>query len=252
MSTPPPADPSTPPPAEDATPPRRRPWWRRWWAIAIAVVVVGLIIDVAVGPHTSPSSNAAPSAPSASSTLSSTARPTTGAPAPTTAVRTTQRPATATTRPAPPADTLTGYGATVAAWDRTHRADPSYAAGSAYNPDPSLPPANGRTADQYVAVQPLGGRVTDYTRNLPATSVSGAETIIAGEFPADTRMLWTQPLTGCTIVEYASPTLHAALGDTDTGDVQVVYASQQTGVSTVDEAMFSDQPGSAPDPAATC
>lgn len=245
--TTPPVEPSTPPPAEDAAPTRRRPWWRRWWAIAIAVVVVGLIIDVAVGPHTSPSSNAA--APSAST---SAPAPTTTTPAATTPVRTTQRPATATTHPAAPVDTLTGYGATVARWNATHKVDPSYTAGSAYNPDPSLPPANGRTADTYVAVQPLGGRVTDYTINMAATPLSGAETVVGREFPADTRLLWAQPLTGCTIVEYASPTLRAALGDTDTGDAQVVYASQAQSTSTVDEATVSDQPGAAPDPAASC
>lgn len=246
MSTPP-VEPSTPPPADDATP-ARRPWWRRWWAIAIAVVIVGLIIDVAVGPHTTPSSNAAPS---------SSAAPTTSAAAPvaTTPVRTSTRPVSTTTRPAvpnPPADTLTGYGATVAAWDRAHTADTNYAAGSAYDPDPSLPPANGRTADRYVAVQPLGGHVTDYMINFRATSLSGAESVVAREFPADARVLWTQPLAGCTIVEYASATVHAALGNTDAGDAQVVYASQQPGASTVDEATLTNTPGAAPDPAASC
>lgn len=240
------------PDADPAAPSTRRPWWRRWWAIAIAVVVVGLIIDVAVGPHGQPSNTAAHTAPSATTSAPAV---TTIAPRPSTPVRATQRPATTTVHPAanaPAADTLTGYGATVARWNATHHADPSYAAGSAYNPDASLPEANGRTADTYVGVQPLGGRVTDYTLNMAATSLSGAETVVAHEFPTDTRVLWSQPLAGCTIVEYASPTVHAALGNTDTGDAQVVYASQQPGASTVNEATFSNIPGAAPDPAASC
>jgi hypothetical protein len=216
------------------------------------VVVVGLIIDVATLGHGQPSNTAAHTAPSASTSApaATTATPNTATP-----VRATGRPATTTTHPAAPnvpADTLTGYGATVARWNATHHADPSYAGGSAYNPDPSLPPANGRTADTYVAVQPLGGRVTDYMMNMAATSLSGAETVVAHEFPADTHVLWTQPLAGCTIVEYASATVRGALGNTDTGDAQVVYASQQPGASTVDEATFSNIPGAAPDPAASC
>lgn len=240
--------PSTPPPAEPTTPPRRRPWWRRWWAIVIAVAVVGLIIDVSVNGGGQPDTSAAPPA------SSSAPATTTTAPAATTPARTTQRPATTTPRPAAPADTLTGYGATVGRWDATHTPDANYAAGSAYDPDPALPPANGRAADRYVGVQPLGGRVTDYEMNLAPMSLATAETVIAKEFPADTRVMWSQPLPTCTLVEYASPTLHALLGHTDPGDVQVVYASQAKPgqASTVDEATFSDLPGAAPDPAASC
>jgi hypothetical protein len=183
-----------------------------------------------------------------------TAQRTTAKAQPTTArlTTTTPRPVTTSRQPAAPADTLTGYGATIAAWNAHHTADTYYDPGSAYDPDLALPRNAGRVWDKYVAVQPLGGRVTDYTVHLVPMSLANAQAILTAEFPADTRVLWTQHLSGCTQVEYTSPTLHTALGNTDTGDALVEYSNTDSSSALVTEAMVSDMPGAQPDPSATC
>jgi hypothetical protein len=100
-----------------------------------------------------------------------------------------------------------------------------------------------------VGVNPLGGRVTNYTMNLTPRSLTDAETLMAHEFPPDTNILWTNKLAGCTQVEYASATLHTILGNADVGDVQAEFSG--TG-STVAQAFLSNLPGAVPDPSATC
>lgn len=201
--------------------PSFRPWWRRRWVqITAAVVIVGALL-FAFGQLT-------PSTPTPAASSD---------PGPSTQV---------TTPPAPP-DTLTGFGATVAAWNGAHTPDTDYDPGTVYDPDPSLPPVYGNEGARYVAVLAVEGRVTNYTENLGALTLANAESVVGREFPSDTRVLWSQQLTGCTQVELASPTLHRVLGDKGTGDVQVEYFGGSAGY-----AMLANVAGAAPNPTASC
>jgi hypothetical protein len=250
---------SAPTEPTDVTPPRRHRLRKTLiisGSVVGALIVLGVVLSAVLPP--TPATTAASAPTATTSPVSSASRATaTRAPAPTT-VRTTALPP-ATTRPVtPPPVTLTGYGATVANWARTHTADSYFAAGSAYDPDSSLPRTAGRTTDKYVAVQPIGGRITDYTVNLPSASLAGAESAIAGEFPPDAHILWTQHVSGCVQVEYASATIHAAIGNTDVGDALVEFSDVVPGVApsnqptTFNDASVSDMPGAAPDPSASC
>lgn len=206
------------------TPPTIRPWWRRHGVlITAAVVIVGGLL-FALGRLTPATPTPAASGPPGPST-----------------------PTGLTTEPPAPVDTLTGYGATIATWDGTHTPDTDFDPGTVYDPDPSLPTVYGNEGARYVSVQPVGGRVTNYTENLGALTLANAESVVGREFPADTRVLWSQQLTGCTQVELASPTLHRVLGDTGTGDVQVEYFGGPAGY-----AMLANVPGAKPDPTAFC
>lgn len=200
-----------------------RPWWRRRWVqIAAALVIVGGLL-FALGRLTSPTP-----APAAISQPELT---------------------TPTSQPKPPAgvDTLTGFGATVAAWNGAHTPDSDFDPGTAYNPDPTLPSMYGNEGARYVSVQTIGGRVTNYTENLGALTLANEESVVGREFPADTRVLWSQELTGCTQVELVSATLHRVLGNTGTGDVQVEYFGGSAGY-----AMLANQADAKPDPTASC
>lgn len=211
-------------PVQKHAAPTLRPWWRRHVVqIAGAAVVVGGLLFT-LGRLT-------PSTPTPTSQTS-----------PDTTVT-----AVGTTKPPASVDTLTAYGATVAAWDGAHTPDTDYDPGTVYDPDPSLPSVYGNQGARYVSVQSIAGRVTNYTENLGALTLANAENVVGREFPADTKVLWSQRLTGCTQVELASPTLHRVLGDTGTGDVQVEYFGGSAGYATL-----ANVPGAAPDPTASC
>lgn len=179
--------------------------------------------------------------------LSACSRPTTSPPTPAAGgdpgPSTLTTPATTVTA----TDTLTGYGATIEAWNRAHTPDTDLDPGTAYDPDPSLPQVYGNEGARYVSVQTIGGRVTNYTENLGALTLANAESVVGREFPADTRVLWSQQLTGCTQVELVSPTLHRVLGNTGTGDVQVEYFGGAAGY-----AKLANQAGAKPNPMASC
>ena len=120
-----------------------------------------------------------------------------------------------TSAPPPSPETLaiTGFGATDADWAGAHTQDTNYAAGSAYDPDPSLPQVNGRMADVYYGVDHSNGRVTGYEMRLHLrTGISAAKRVALHEFPSDTRIAWYQVVGAeCVQMEVASPTLGQAL-----------------------------------------
>lgn len=163
-----------------------------------------------------------------------------------------------TTAAAPPADGITGYGATVDGWDSAHTEDHEFQAGAVYNSDPGLPQVNGHTGAKYTTVDPQGGRVTSYTVNFLPASLPSAESLITREFPTDTQVLWTQKFESCVQVEYSSPTLHKALGHTQPGDALVEFTDLQddgadaANPTQFNQASMSDLPGAQPDPSSGC
>lgn len=254
---------SEPTPLNDQPPsPPRRHRLRKTLIITGSVVggliVLGTVLSVVLPPI--PATTVASGPTATTSPAASTARTSSTTRPPATTVRTSTRPPVTTTRPAvsaPPVDNLTGFGATRDTWDRTHAED-HYFDGGAYDPDPSLPHTGGRVTDKYVGVNGIAGYIGNYTVNLPSASLMGAESVIAHEFPPDVRILWTQHISGCVQVEYASATVHAALGSTDVGDALVEYsdlvpnAPIPTDPTTFNEALVSDTSGAAPDPTANC
>ena len=134
--------------------------------------------------------------------------------------------ATAAAQPAVPATAagLTAFAATVADWNAHHRADPANS--GSYDPDRTL--GAGRTADRYVKVLPLNGRILQYTIQLPrSTTLATATARTATQLPADVRQRWQQQRPACLQVSYTSRTLGDLLGDLGdpTGAVLVEYRS---------------------------
>jgi hypothetical protein len=86
---------------------------------------------------------------------------------------------------------LSGFGATVAAWNDHHQEDNRFDAGSAYDPDPSLGDGE-RFNDRYYAVSPLDGRVMVYSMRFPAqTGIEEAKRfVLLSEFPVGAKIVW--------------------------------------------------------------
>jgi Protein of unknown function (DUF2510) len=141
--------------------PPRNSWPRRHKALTVLGGLVALIIiasiAAAAGHQTSPSASTSGVAAAASSAAASS--PTT--------TRASDSPATGTSN-----DTLTGFGATVSAWNAHHVADTKFAPNAAYNPDPALPSYSGQ--DVYVAVLWQDGRALNYQMNIPGQSIRDA------------------------------------------------------------------------------
>lgn len=85
---------------------------------------------------------------------------------------------------------ITGFGATTAAWNRAHVQDPNAAPGTAYDPDTSLPKVNGHTAARYYAVEHEDGHVLGYEYRFHPVAISSAEALVLREFPSDARVVW--------------------------------------------------------------
>jgi hypothetical protein len=115
-------------------------------------------------------------------------------------------------------DTITGFGATLNAWNSHHTADTKFDPNSAYDPDPSLPSYLGQ--DVYVSVQWQDDRAIDYQMDILGLPIHQAIARALRELPSDAHELWgakqdSQGLT-CYQAELISPTLGhvlAALGD---------------------------------------
>ena len=133
--------------------------------------------------------------------------------------------------PSPAGDTLTGFGATVSAWNAHHTADPKFDPDSAYDPDSALPSYLGQ--DVYAAVQWQDGRAVNYQMNISDQPIRDAIARALRELPADVRELWgarndTNDLT-CYQAELISPTLGHVLAAPSIGDPQgAVLAEFQT------------------------
>ncbi len=101
----------------------------------------------------------------------------------------------------------------MADWNGAHTASPYCSPGACYNPDPNLAQVNGHEGSLYFAVNPLGGRVENYTMAFnPDTPQAQASAVVMGEFPSDATMLWSVKKDTCFDIEVASKQLSAVLG----------------------------------------
>lgn len=116
-----------------------------------------------------------------SSNASQSAGPTGGTGTGTGATGNTGTAATATTSTVPSG--LTGYGATIAAWNATHTKDPDYEGLMAYGPTIATP--EGPTP-QFIDVTSDGQRIIKYIEVLPdGTSLDEAQTAVRVDLPSD-------------------------------------------------------------------
>jgi hypothetical protein len=146
--------------------------------------------------------------------------------------RTTPNPPAPAKRAYHPAPgTLTGYGATDAAWNATHRADTSAAPGSAYDKDPAvMRGGDPRHNARYYGVSHDGGRVSAYSVRFPQdTSVAEARSsVLASEFPRRTRTVSFRQLDSCALLVVRSSKLSAL---TLRGEVTVEFTSGDDSLS---------------------
>ena len=134
-------------------------------------------------------------------------------------------------------DALTGFGATLNAWNAHHTADHRFAPNAAYNPDPALPSYSGQ--DVYVAVLWQDGRALNYQMNIPGESIRHAIARALQELPPDAHELWGLKRDTCYQAELTSRTLGRALvaravGDPE-GDVFVEFDTNLPNGSSVYE-----------------
>jgi hypothetical protein len=109
---------------------------------------------------------------------------------------------------------VTGFGATTAAWNRSHVADHKFAPGAAYNPNLALP-----GGDAYVAVLHEDGHVLNYDYHFTPRSISAAKTLVLRtEFPRDARVVWFIDKGSCAQMLVRSTTLARAIGKKPIGD----------------------------------
>lgn len=121
-----------------------------------------------------------------------------------------QTQATASAAAIVPGDGLTGFGAAVPVWNEHHTADTRYTPGSVYNPNSDLPSYVGR--DDYIAVTPQDGRITDYTMLLLGQPIHDAIARALKELPPDAHELWGTRRDTCYQAELVSKTLGRVLG----------------------------------------
>jgi hypothetical protein len=122
-----------------------------------------------------------------------------------------------TTLPASAGPSLTGLGATTAAWNAHHdRATTSSPGGPSYGPE--IPFAAGQV-EQFTAVQITGGRITGWHMAFrDGTAIANAEQQLYAQLPADARQTASRrsTFTGgtdiCEMVSYESASLTKALG----------------------------------------
>ena len=106
-------------------------------------------------------------------------------------------------------DTLTGFGASSAAWNAHHQADPQ-------RPDFFLPALNDGL-DRYTFVLcTRDARVAAYHLNFtPLITLAEARRAFRTELPPDAVLVYDTVGSGCEHIQYRSPALARALGDGD-------------------------------------
>lgn len=177
----------------------------RWVSLrAPLIVVAALTLIAACGADPSSNSNSGTSSPKASAT---------------------------SPRPSPtvvgPADGLTGFGATNAAWEANHRADSTFDPGSAYNRATQFasPSEDPRFADEYYGVSHDGGRVTNYYMKFPAnTTIAKARARVLQELP-DAKPRWFAVKGTCAQTSLGSKRLALAVPGSQ-GQVLVQFTSR--------------------------
>jgi hypothetical protein len=108
-------------------------------------------------------------------------------------------------------ESISGIGATRAAWNAAHTPNAANGNGSVYGNDPSLPSYLSRNGAVYSNVDDKGtGRIQIYTLNMH--TVEGAEVLrrVRHELPSDAKVAWDLMLGQCYQVAFKSATLEAA------------------------------------------
>jgi hypothetical protein len=132
-------------------------------------------------------------------------------------------------RAAKTADTLTGFGATVAHWNQHHSADHKFVKNAAYNWGPGLGD-HGGPGDRYFGVTVISGRMESYNlRLVPGTGIATAKReVLVTEFPPDAKITWFKNKDTCAQMLVHSKilerTIHAfALVEFSSGDAADHY-----------------------------
>jgi len=119
-----------------------------------------------------------------------------------------------------PATSLTGFGATIAAWNRAHPQATSYAGLPAYGPAVSTP--QGPTP-QYSQVQLDSGRVTQYVEVLPnGTSLAAAKKAARANLPSSAEAKSFVVTTSCAFWNFTSTAVDDAVGSPQVA-VEIAY-----------------------------
>ena len=123
-----------------------------------------------------------------------------------------QPPRTTSTTGAPATVALNEFGATDQVWNTRHKPAPDQKPDTAYDPDPSLPPVNGKVAPRYQFVLHDKGRIVQLVRELPSgTAIDAARGITMEELPSDATVLWFAVKDTCAQLEVQSASLATAL-----------------------------------------
>jgi hypothetical protein len=215
------------------------------WKVAIAVGIV-LLWAAIIGAIVS-GGNSDKKATNAR-VVTTAATPTTTAVTTTATTTTPAKATTATTeRPTsrPKEDSLTGFGATVGAWNEHHDEDTRFAPGSAYDPDSALGD-HVRFNDRYYAVSPQGGRVTFYSMRFPSeTGIDEAKRfILSSEFPPDAAIAWFQRKDTCAQMLIRSSRLSRAIHSSALIEFSSGEAGDHYTPSAVSEAILLPATGS--------
>jgi hypothetical protein len=109
-----------------------------------------------------------------------------------------------------PGPNITGFGATISAWNRAHTQTHNYAGFPAYGPSISTP--QGKTP-QFTQVMSDGGRVTQFIEVLPKNStLSTAEKAALAQLPSGTAPKALVVTGSCAFWNLSSATLKSAVG----------------------------------------
>ncbi len=119
-----------------------------------------------------------------------------------------------------PASSLTGFGATVAAWNATHKKDANYAGLPAYGPTISTPQG---PSPQFVQVTVQSGRVSQYIEVLPnGTSLATAKKAALANLPSTAAAKSFVVTTSCAFWNFTSNAVASAVGSNQVA-VELAY-----------------------------
>lgn len=147
--------------------------------------------------------------------------------------------------------TLTGYGATIAAWNSAHKmvrrhGAQSFVKDACYNCTAHTAGNHGANGAGclYGALSVYGGVVDGYEMYLPnRTPLTTAETVVLRQFPSDRKILWTLGQPHCTTILVTSGKLKTALSSPKIGDsAGLVTVEFQTPASASQAASGTDVP----------
>jgi hypothetical protein len=126
-----------------------------------------------------------------------------------------------------PAGTLSVLGMTFLDWNGVHKVAPGYLAGTAYDPDPKLPPNGVAVGAHYTKLVVTDNRVLAFRVNFVGGSTLGTTNFaVTRILPTDANLINTQILATCAIRQFNSPTLGRAIGSANhNGEISVVMRS---------------------------